>query len=293
MRVAFASVCLLALSACADLAAEKVSRLSVADLAAGLCQGSSSPRCRFLNSPVQLTPEATRLPGRPLTFFPLADRLEFVDGQNRRWIARRGILTDGASIPKVFVPIIGQPDSPEFRNAAAMHDAYCGIGNEKNPEYQSLPWEVVHRMFYDALRVGGTPEGKAQIMFAAVYLAGPRWDEEIRLNDGASDAALQDAMRQTINFIEQTQPTMAELIDFLRTLERTIWTGLGTVGTNVDAYLPQQTPVPETPGPGEGETGNEPETTPTDEVPGNEDFTSPGDEFTDTGQTAGDGTDEF
>lgn len=213
--------CLVLLAACDVPPEATVQRLSAAQLAAGACRGSDNPQCRFINTPVKLASEGTRLPGRPLTFFPLADRLEFVDGQSRRWTARKGVLTDGASIPQVFVPVIGQPTSPEFLNAAAVHDAYCGIGNESNPEYQSLPWEVVHRMFHDALIVGGTPDSKAKIMFAAVYLGGPRWNEPRRPSAVGlvPDAALQAAMRQAQQFIEREQPTLEQLIIYLRRQE--------------------------------------------------------------------------
>ena len=37
------------------------------------------------------------------------------------------------------------------------------------------PWPEVHRMFYEGLLVGGTPVARAQLMYAAVWLGGPRW----------------------------------------------------------------------------------------------------------------------
>ncbi|WP_088623525.1 DUF1353 domain-containing protein [Oceanicola sp. 22II-s10i] len=139
------------------------------------CAVSTSPVCRFLDAPVRLSNEEVRLPGRPYRFYPISRRLNFVDGSGRPWVAPVGTLTDGASIPVMFASIVGSPTSPEFVNAAALHDAMCGIGNTELPGFHSATWESTHRMFYDALRVGGTDEKRAKIMFAAVYLGGPRW----------------------------------------------------------------------------------------------------------------------
>ncbi|MDU8929886.1 DUF1353 domain-containing protein [Alisedimentitalea sp. MJ-SS2] len=163
-----------ALSAC-DQAAVNLGMKNPSGAEIGTCVGSSAPSCRFRNSPVRLEQQAVRLPGRKLPFFPIAEELEFVDASNRSWIAPSKTLTDGASIPRIFVSIVGNPTSQEFTNAAAIHDAYCGVGNEAGPKFHTAEWRSVHRMFYDALRVGGTPETKAKIMYAAVYIGGPRW----------------------------------------------------------------------------------------------------------------------
>jgi hypothetical protein len=159
------------------------------------------------------------LPGRPYTFFPTARSLSFVDGAGREWRAPKATLTDGASIPPVFVPIVGSPRTPEFANAAAMHDAYCGVGNDRQLVYHAAPWQDVHRMFYDTLIVGGTDPIKAKIMFAAVWLGGPRWNPL----DGKDDtrnvrvpANIQaDIMIETKSFIEREKPEMPRLISYL------------------------------------------------------------------------------
>jgi len=139
------------------------------------CDGSSSGICAFINSPVRLGVKPVNLPSRKFPFFNTIDALEFVDAGSAKWIAPADTLTDGASIPPIFIKMIGAPTSREFVNAAAVHDAYCGIGNEEGSYYHGAIWQNVHRMFYDALRVGGTPPLKAKIMFAAVYIGGPRW----------------------------------------------------------------------------------------------------------------------
>ncbi len=180
----------------------------------------------------------------------MANDLQFVDSEKKTWVAPKGTLTDGASIPPVFVAVIGEPTRKEFVNAAAIHDAYCGIGNDNLTQYHSDTWQNVHRMFYDALRVGGTPPKKAKIMFAAVYIGGPRWtpprkprsaaqvtrgqnlpslqistksvDVPLRsLNGqtlrqrGVSNQGLQHELKAAIEFINSVDPSIADLERFL------------------------------------------------------------------------------
>lgn len=184
------------------------------------CKAPASSACFFRNSPVQLLSEKVRIAGRPLDFFPIASELEFVDGRNKKWVAPVRTLTDGASIPQIFVPIVGDPRDPNFVNAAAVHDAYCGVGNEAGPVYHAATWQEVHRMFYDTLVVGGTPEPKAQLMFAAVWLGGPRWYPNNRRDDTSMDmlpASLQRAaLVDTRNFISASEPSLQQLILYLK-----------------------------------------------------------------------------
>lgn len=139
------------------------------------CATSSNPICAFINAPLRLASEIVTLPRRPYPFQPLAQELTFVDARDRVWIAPKGVLTDGASIPPAFVEVVGQPTDPSFVKAAAIHDSYCGVGNEQTRYFHTRRWQDTHRMFYEALRVGGTPERTAKTMFTAVYMGGPRW----------------------------------------------------------------------------------------------------------------------
>ena len=175
-------------------------------------------KCRFNNAPVKLAPEKIRLEGRAYDFQRLTARLDFIDAGGLNWQAPEKSLTDGASIPEIFVPLIGFPNEPKFANASALHDAYCGVGNEAVPVYHSRTWQEVHRLFYDALVASGTPDLKAKIMFAAVWLGGPRWNTQgvpETLLDGVPDAAKEDAMVEAMSFIEDEKPDMPKLVEFL------------------------------------------------------------------------------
>lgn len=248
------------------------------DAERALCRGSSAPRCRFVNSPVRLAPEPVRLPRRPLVFYPTAEPLAFVDGRGREWVAPERTLTDGASIPRAFISIIGAPKSREFANAGAMHDAYCGIGNEAGPNYHAAPWREVHRMFYDALRVGGTPEIKAKVMYASVYLGGPRWPQgeggaaapRLSSRGGTTGAAtsadtapaemlsvptLRRIMRRTQGQIETARPSLSQIESFIDAeVQQAVRQAMQAGGHGGADHAEQPEPEPE---PEPDETGSE------------------------------------
>jgi hypothetical protein len=207
---------------------------------AGLCSGAASAFCAFVNAPLRLAAQVVELPRRPYPFRPLAQELTFVDRQERFWIAPEGILTDGASIPPAFVKVVGQPNNPAFAKAAAIHDSYCGVGNEGTPYFHTRPWRDTHRMFYEALRVGGTPEKTAKTMFAAVYMGGPRWlvtrRDPIQSGPGRAEVlssrsvrgdldrpelghipevALQDKLQELVTEIEARNPPLSEIEEMI------------------------------------------------------------------------------
>ncbi|WP_169052679.1 DUF1353 domain-containing protein [Pseudooceanicola onchidii] len=201
---------------------------------ATFCTGAAGTFCAFVNAPLQLASDIVRLPRRPYPFQPLAQDLNFVDARQQTWIAPKGILTDGASIPPVFVSVVGRPTDPAFAKAAAIHDSYCGVGNEATPYYHTRPWQATHRMFYEALRVGGASEKTAKTLYAAVYMGGPRWlvtrPHPVVSTQGTGDpgapagqgierpdlapipqGALQDALRDIIAEIEARNPGIGEI----------------------------------------------------------------------------------
>lgn len=210
---------LLSLAAC--VAPGAVSR--GAGLAADPAECGAGAACRFRNAPLQLEPGAITLPGRPYPFHAMARELDFVDGRARAWVAPKATLTDGASIPPLFVPIVGSPRTPEFALAAALHDAYCGAGNEDGPVWHAARWQDVHRMFYDTLVTAGTPPAKAKVMFAAVWLGGPRWYPQSKRPDTRIDRLPDDdrraALRAAIAFIQRRDPPLPALIAFLERAE--------------------------------------------------------------------------
>jgi hypothetical protein len=91
----------------------------------------------------------------------------YVDSEGVRWQAEKGLVTDCASIPRALWTIVGAPCTGSYRRAAIIHDFYC------LKKYR--PWRNVHRVFYDAMLASNVPKRQAQLMYAAVWTFGPRW----------------------------------------------------------------------------------------------------------------------
>jgi hypothetical protein len=102
------------------------------------------------------------------SYISLLQDFSFIDKTGKKWTAQKGLATDGASIPKIFWTVFGSPLKGKYVKGAVIHDQYCIIRTE--------PWESVHKMFYEALIMAGVDELKAKLMYAAVYIGGPRWD---------------------------------------------------------------------------------------------------------------------
>ncbi|WP_319531933.1 DUF1353 domain-containing protein [uncultured Cohaesibacter sp.] len=177
----------------------------------GCRAGIRGNRCHLENAPARVARDHVMLPDKPYPYSKLLTPLRFRDSRGTLWTAPLATLTDGASIPEIFVPLIGEPRSLEFLAAAALHDAYCGTGNEQLTQFRSRPWEETHRMLYDSLVSSGVPETKAKVMFAAVYLGGPRWDDPDRVLQGLPESRLRDLMELCIDFIKTEKPTRPEI----------------------------------------------------------------------------------
>lgn len=148
----------------------------------------------------------------------LDEEFVYVDSIGKEWVAPAGTITDGASIPQVFLSATGERLDGDYIDAAVIHDAYCQSDNLHLDTYQQEPWQYVHYVFYEALLTSGVPEQKAQIMYTAVYLGGPRWGEdtalipEIVFEPGQNGRAIE--LPKAAN-----GPTPAEIDQFLAMVE--------------------------------------------------------------------------
>ena len=97
----------------------------------------------------------------------LLDDLKFVDPAQDLWIAPKGSIVDGASIPQPFWSIIGGPFEGLYRDASVIHDVAC--------DERKKHWWAVHEVFYFGMRARGVNAIQAKVMYAAVYHFGPRW----------------------------------------------------------------------------------------------------------------------
>jgi hypothetical protein len=97
----------------------------------------------------------------------LLEDFAYIDAADRAWVAPKGSIIDGASIPRALWTVVGSPYVGDYRNASIVHDVEC--------RRRTIASDDVHRMFYEACRCGGIKERRAKTLYAAVYLFGPRW----------------------------------------------------------------------------------------------------------------------
>jgi hypothetical protein len=141
------------------------------------------------------------------------ERLVFVDSAGVEWVAPRGTRTDGASVPRLALPVTDGRFDKAFLKAAVIHDAYCQSDNEAvcPDQYRSRKWRAVHRMFYEASIAGGASEEIALVMFAAVWLGGPRWDDPEHSLDQVPDERLEVELAACSEWIGREKPTVQEV----------------------------------------------------------------------------------
>jgi hypothetical protein len=99
------------------------------------------------------------------------------DPSEHRWVAPKGAIINGASIPAPLWSIVGSPYTGEYRRASVVHDIACD-----NPE---IPRKNADKMFYFACCAGGCSQRQAQLLYVGVRIGA--WTPKIRL---WSDAAI-------------------------------------------------------------------------------------------------------
>lgn len=170
-------------------------------------------------SKVGFTPEAIALREVPDSDLKelVDERLVFVDSAGVEWVAPRGTRTDGASVPRLALPVTDGRFDRAFLKAAVIHDAYCQSDNEVfcPDQYRSRKWRAVHRMFYEASIAGGASEKVALVMFAAVWLGGPRWDDPEHSLDEVPDELLEAELAACREWIGRENPTVEEVEDWM------------------------------------------------------------------------------
>ena len=120
--------------------------------AAGTSYGS------FINAPPKASFNGNGRDIKLLEDFAYRDRRKAI------WLAPKGYVSNGASIPSFLWSIVGAPFEGKYRNAAIIHDAACDA-KEKPPA-------DVHLAFYEACRSGGLSEVHAKILYTGVLLGG-------------------------------------------------------------------------------------------------------------------------
>jgi hypothetical protein len=98
----------------------------------------------------------------------LLEKLLFIDSTGLEWLAPKGAVVDGASIPRFLWFFIGSPYSGKYRRASVIHDVYYTSKTRLRKQ--------ADKMFYEAMRVDGVNYFKAKSMYLGVRVGGgSRW----------------------------------------------------------------------------------------------------------------------
>lgn len=101
-------------------------------------------------------------------YYEVMEDFSFIDSDGYKWTTRKGYKTDGASIPPLLWPVIGDPYGGGYIKSAVIHDQAC--------EDKKRSWKDTHRAFFNAMIEEQVNPTKAYIMYAAVYRFGPKWE---------------------------------------------------------------------------------------------------------------------
>jgi hypothetical protein len=148
----------------------------------------------------------------------LLNDVSYTDPAKVRWLAPKGSVVDGASIPQPFWSVIGGPWDGKYRFASILHDVAC--------DQRTKPWDEDAKMFYNAMRCSGVDDLKAKTMYYAVYEFGPHWPTPgvmVALSDvfGSSPRkaltarlptrATKSDVRRIQAFVKAKNPTLKEI----------------------------------------------------------------------------------
>jgi hypothetical protein len=95
----------------------------------------------------------------------LLEDYSYIDKSGKKWTAKSGSITDGASIPRIFWRLIGSPFTGKYRHASILHDSYYFIPRGE-------PRIKIDLMFYEAMLFSGVPMFKAKLIYLAVRFFG-------------------------------------------------------------------------------------------------------------------------
>lgn len=123
--------------------------------------------------------------------------------------------TDGNSHPSYTRWLLGGPFDLAYLKAAIIHDHYCFRENRG----KSRTWQDTHKMYYDALIDLKLNKTKANLMYAAIYRYGPKWDMVTTPN--LVHAALDAKECKNSNARNCTKSTVTQKIGNLSTITLT------------------------------------------------------------------------
>lgn len=130
----------------------------------------------------------------------LAETLSFTD-HVKEWVAEKGRVINGASIPRALWSVVGAPYVGRYRRPSIIHDVYCDDATSYRDRRSA------DRMFYRACRAEGLTRLSSAILYLGVRFGAWRSggfliedDDQPKLATDLSDRETQDL------FLEVAQP---------------------------------------------------------------------------------------
>lgn len=129
----------------------------------------------------------------------LRENFGFVESPSKMWIAPKGFIFDGATIPRALWTVFGDPFIGDYRRAAVIHDMLCtpycqqcetlmlDRGGKAVPRYSCVRHPLVRPSYrissddaaetmYVAMITDGVSERRAGIIRRAVAQWGPQFE---------------------------------------------------------------------------------------------------------------------
>ena len=101
-------------------------------------------------------------PDNPDRNMELLEDFSYTDPNGRRWLAPKGSIINGASIPRPLWSSVGSPYTDDYRRASITHDVACNTSGVSRKEADV--------MFFHACRAGGCGLVQARILYAGVRI---------------------------------------------------------------------------------------------------------------------------
>ena len=92
----------------------------------------------------------------------LLEEFWFIDPDGRKWLASKGSVVNGASIPRPLWATVGSPYTDDYRRASVVHDVACN-----DP---AIPRKDADVMFFHACLAGGCSFFQAKLLYAGVRI---------------------------------------------------------------------------------------------------------------------------
>jgi hypothetical protein len=143
----------------------------------------------------------------------LAEDFAFEDANGKSWVAQKGHVLDGRSLPPAFRALVGQPFAGDYRKSCVLYDYYVHTMAE--------PWPDVHRMFYRAALAEGVDAVEAKVMYLVLFAQGSRWEVHGSSCFGSCHAAApalvwrpvvhEEDLRPLAERIRQSNPSLEQI----------------------------------------------------------------------------------